>query len=538
MTGLVLLAALLAGIVVLTPLSDRLRVPQPILLLIFGLLLALVPGLPDLGSVDADLVLPVVLPPLLFAATQRATVGQFRDAAAPVLLLAVGLTVASAAVAAVVAHALGLDWTAAAVLGAIVSPPDPVAATAVARRLRLPERLVTILEGEGMFNDATALVMYKVAVVVAVTGEFSAVDALVELVLAVVVGLVAGVLLGWLTKLALGALHEAGPETTVTIAAPFVAYLGAEQLSGSGVLAVLALGLYLRTYGHPALTAQGWLVGRSVWSYADFIITGLVFALVGFELTTVIGHSSTDASTVRLAVAVVLALMVLRPLWLFPAAAAARAVARRRDSGVPAGWRETAVASWAGMRGVVTVATALALPSVAEDGTPLVWREPVVLVALSCVLATLVVQGLTLTPLVQRLGVGSDTDEATETNELQILALRAAVDALRAAAADAPGGEDPACGAAIMRYEGYLHAYEAIRRPFAPTGDGSAGISAGAARAEDTADLADRFRDALRRGSDAERDVVLRARAAGEVSPAAADDVLNDIETRAARMLP
>ncbi|HEY6744330.1 MAG TPA: Na+/H+ antiporter [Mycobacteriales bacterium] len=527
MSGLGLLAALLAGIVLLTPLADRLRVPQPILLLIFGLLLALVPGLPDLASVDADLVLPVVLPPLLFAATQRTTVGQFRDAAGPVLLLAVGLTVASAAVAAVVAHAVGLEWTAAVVLGAIVSPPDPVAATAVARRLRLPERLVTILEGEGMFNDATALVMYKVAVAVAVTGAFSAGDAAVELVLALVVGIAVGAALGWLTKLALSALHEAAPETTVTIAAPFIAYLGAEHLRGSGVLAVLVLGLYLRSYGHPALTAQGWLLGRSVWSYADFIITGLVFALVGFELTTVIGHSSTDASTIRVAVAVLLALIVLRPLWLFPAAAIARAVARRREAAVPAGWRETTVASWAGMRGVVTVATALALPATGEDGNPLAWRESVVLVALMCVLVTLIVQGLTLTPLVQRLGVGTDTDEPAEMAALQAEALRAALAALREE--EAAGTEDPGCRAAILQYEGRLRAHEEINRTLRrPTGRDE-----GAPAGENSSD---RFLAALRRGNDVERETVLRARTAGEVSPASADAVLSDIETRATRI--
>ena len=145
--NLLLLAALVAGVVVLTPAADRLRIPQPILLLVYGLLLALLPGLPDL-QVNGDLVLPIVLPPLLFAATQRTTVRQFRDAAAPILLLAVGLTVATAAVVAVVAHLAGLPWAAAAVLGAIVSPPDPVAATAVARRLRLPERIVTVLEGK------------------------------------------------------------------------------------------------------------------------------------------------------------------------------------------------------------------------------------------------------------------------------------------------------------------------------------------------------------------------------------------------------
>jgi Na+/H+ antiporter len=532
MSELVLLACLLGGIVVLTPLADWLRLPQPVLLLIFGLLLALVPGLPDLQSIDAGLVLPVVLPPLLFAATQRTTVGQFRDAAGPVLLLAVGLTLASATVAAVVAHAAGLGWSAAAVLGAIVSPPDPVAATAVARRLRLPERLVTILEGEGMFNDATALVLYKVTVAVALTGEFSAGDAITELILAVVVGLLVGVALGWVTKVALGVLHDAGPETTVTVAAPFVAYLGAEHLRGSGVLAVLALGLYLRTYGHPSLTAGGWLLGRAVWSYADFLITALVFTLVGFELTTVIEHTSTDAATVRLAALVLLALIVIRPLWLFPATAITRALERRHRIGVPLGWRETTVVSWAGMRGVVTVATALALPHTSDNGTDLAWREPVILVALVCVLVTLVVQGLTLTPLVQYLRVGSDTHHATEVAHLRRQTLQAALSTLREEAATI-ADSDPTYQVAILQYEGRLRAHDATHQALHGNPDGTA---ADAWSGEPSAEAAERLRQALRRGNDVERDVALRARAAGEVSPDAADEILDDIEARAATM--
>lgn len=534
---MILLAALIAGIVVLTPVADRLRVPQPILLLLYGLVLALVPGLPEF-TVDADLVLPVVLPPLLFAATQRMTAGQFRDAAGPVLLLAVGLTVATAGIAAVVAHLAGLPWTAAAVLGAIVSPPDPVAATAVARRLRLPERMVTILEGEGMFNDATALVLYKVAVAAAVTGEFSAVDAGVELVLSVVVGAGIGVGLGWLTKVALAALHDAAPETTVTIAAPFVAYLLAEHLRGSGVLAVLVLGLFLRSYAHPAITAQGWLLGRSVWEYADFLITGMVFALVGFELTVVIEHSSTDASTLRLAVAVLATVVVFRPLWLFPATAVARGLARRRDAIVPLGWRETAVVSWAGMRGVVTVATALALPRLAEDGTVLAWREPVVLVGLGCVLVTLVAQGLTLTPLVRRLRVGTDVDEHAEITRLRLRAMRAAVETLQAEAGDPP---DPAHRAVILQYEGRLHAHHVLQQTLQGDPDRHPDVTdadAGAHGETSGETLEERLQQAFRRGNDVEREIVLTARATGQVSPAAADEVLHDIEVRAARTGP
>jgi monovalent cation/hydrogen antiporter len=522
----VLLAALVAGIVVLTPLADRVRVPQPIVLLLYGLLLALVPAVPE-PALRADLVLPVVLPPLLFAATQRTTIGQFRDAARPILLLAVGLTAATAAVAAVVAHLMGLPWAAAGVLGAIVSPPDPVAATAVARRLRLPERMVTVLEGEGMFNDATALVMYKAALAVAVTGQFRPGEAAVGLVLAIVVGTGLGVILGWLTTRALAALHDASPETTVTIAAPFIAYLGAEHLRGSGVLAVLSLGLYLRSYGHPAITARGWLVGRSVWDYADFVITGLVFVMVGFELTTVLRHASadgsTDASTLRLGAAVLAAVVLLRPLWLFPVVALAASWARRREASLPYGWRETALVSWAGMRGVVTVATALALPSTADGGTRLLWRQPVVLVGLGCVMATLVVQGLTLTPLVRALGVGSEADEATEVRELRLRAMREAVQALRS---EADASSDPASRVAITYYEGRIRAQEIVRRTLEQSGDGAHGSDP---------ELEERLERAWRRGNDVERDVVLTARAEGTVTPAAADEVLHDIEVRAAR---
>jgi len=532
MTDLLLPAAIVLGIVVMTPVATRLRVPQPILLLVYGLVLALVPGVPDLRDLDAELILPVVLPPLLFAATQRSTVGQFRESAGSILLLAVGLTVATAVVVTLVAHAVGLSWTAAFVLGAVVSPPDPVAATAVARRLRLPERLVTVLEGEGMFNDATALVLYKVAVAAALTGEFAATDAVVVLVLAVVVGIAVGLALGWLSKVALAALHDAGPETTVTIAAPFAAYLVAEHFEGSGVLAVLALGLFLRSYAHPALTSQGWLLGRSVWDYADFLITGVVFVLVGFELTNVIGRSATDADTLVLAVVVLLTVVLLRPSWLFPAVVVARAVHRRRSptDDVPVGWRETAVASWAGMRGVVTVATALALPSVADDGTPLRWREGVLLVALVVVLATLVVQGLTLTPLVQRLGVGTVSEDARQAARLRVLAMRTAVEALSDEAD--PALDDTARQAALAQYEGRLHANELMEK----TLHGDAEADPDAVQQSDR--LAAEVVRTLRHASDVEREVVLRARRSGEVSPAAADEVLDEIEIRAARLAP
>lgn len=520
MSTLLLVLVVTLGVIVLTPVSDRIRVPQPVLLTIFGLAIALVaPGNPL--SFDPALILPVVLPPLLFAATQRTTVTEFREHAGAVFTLAVGLTLATVAVVAVVAHAVGLPWSVAWVLGAIVSPPDPVAATAVARRLRLPHRLVTILEGEGMFNDATALVAYKVAIVAAVTGGISGGQVALELVEAVALGVLAGVVLGVVSRFVLARIHDAYAETTVTVLVPFLAYVGAEHVNGSGVLAVLALGLYLRTYGHDATSSGGWLLGRAVWSYADFLITSLVFTLLGFELVAVIRSTGTGTGTdtARLALLVVVTLVVFRAIWIYPAAWLSRVRARRRDLPVPTGWRESTVVAWAGMRGVVTVATAVALPEVVASGEPLPNRAEVVTVALVAVLVTLVVQGLTLTPLTKWLRVGSDVDEAAEVAQLRLRASGAALEQIRDEASTL---DEDVRAAALAQYEGYVTAQQSIHQ-----------ARAGEDEASDRRAL--ELESVLRRASDVERQLVLEARRRGEVSAGSADEVLRDIENRALR---
>ncbi len=520
MASVLLWAVVLAGIVVLTPMADRIRVPLPVLLTVFGLALPLLPSAPRL-SVDPDLILPAVLPPLLFAATQRSTVREFRENARPILLLAVGLTVATAGAVALVAHSAGLGWGPAWVLGAVVSPPDPVAATAVARRLSLPGRLVTVLEGEGMFNDATALVLYQLAVLAVVTGQVTAVDVGWGLLLAVAVGVAVGFAAGALTRWALSALNDAAAETTVTVTVPFAAYLVADHLHGSGVLAVLVLGLYLRSYGHPALTSGGWLLGRAVWRYADYLITSVVFVLIGFELTAVLEDSRVDVASLELAAWVVAVLVVVRFAWMFPAAALARARRRLRPAVTPSGVRETTIVAWAGMRGVVTVATALALPLLTDRLRPFPDRAQIVFVALVCVLVTLVVQGLTLAPLVKALGVGGGAATAQDVAALRRRAAAAALRAVEGTAAD-PEVPEAVRRAVMLQYRGYLAAQEALGEARAPMGE-----------ADYSADL-DRL---LRRASEVEREVVLRARRRGEVSPEVADEVLHDVETRAVRDL-
>ena len=519
------MAVLVAGVIALTPLANRLRVPPPVALLLFGLVVGLAPGTAEL-AIDPELVLPVVLPPLLFAATQRTTVREFREQAGPVLLLAVGLTLSTVVVVAVAVHAVGVPWPAAWVLGAVVSPPDPVAATAVARKIHLPHRLVTILEGEGMFNDATALVAYKVAVAAAVTGSFSVLDLGGTFALTVVVGLALGLGLGLLATWLLGRIDDGYVETTVTVAAPFAAYVGAEHLEGSGVLAVLVLGLWLRRFSHSATTSSGYLLGRFVWSYADFLITSLVFALLGYELISVLERTSVDSDLVVLSAVTVAVVVGFRALWIVPTTLLAQARARRRDdAALPVDLREAAVVTWAGMRGVVTVATALALPEVLDSGEDFPLRDSLIVAAFVCVLLTLVAQGLTLAPLTRWLGVSSAEDDREAAAELRREATEAALHYVETAD-DVADLHEEVRSSARVQYQASLDAQAAMKE--ARRLD---------RREDDDRTPGDEMQDLLVNATDVERTLVLDARRAGRVSAAVADEVLREIESRALRDL-
>ena len=229
---------------------------------------------------------------------------------------------------------------------------------------------MAILEGEGQFNDATALVIYQLAVTAVVAGGVSVAQVGIGLLVAVLGGIGIGLAGGWLARRALGLLHDAATETTVTIAVPFALYLLADEVGASGVLAVLVGRPLLRSSANREVTSAGWLLGRSVWQYVEFAVSGLLFAFLGVEMTKVLESTSllADGSTLALAGAVVAVLIIGRAMAMFAASAAAGRRARRQDSGTPYGWRESAVASWAGMRGVVTVATALALPQTVQGG--------------------------------------------------------------------------------------------------------------------------------------------------------------------------
>jgi Na+/H+ antiporter len=413
METLELLVGLLAAVAVVVRLAGRTPIPEPVLLMLAGLAVALIPGLPEV-ELDPELILALFLPPLLYWAALHTDLRDLRGNLRPIALLAVGLVLATTAAVAVLGHVvLGLPWAVAVVLGAIVSPPDPVAAVAVAGRLGLPRRMVTILEGEGLLNDATALVLFRMAVAAAVSGTFSIVEAGGELAVSAVGGTAVGLVVGWVGSRVLRRVSEAPVENTVKLLLPYVAWLAAERVHASGVLAVLACGLLMsRHWG--SISSGARLQARQLWDWLVFVLEGLSFVLVGVQLRTVVegieGRSLTDLALAALALNLVV--VVVRLAWVYPASWLPRLSARVRERDPYPGWRSVTVVGWAGMRGVVTLALALAIPTEVAGGEPFPDRNLVVFLAFTVIVVTLVGQGLSLPAVIRWLGVGSDDEGA------------------------------------------------------------------------------------------------------------------------------
>ncbi|GGW93000.1 Na+/H+ antiporter [Streptomyces chryseus] len=431
MDQLALLFLLLLGAVVTVPLGERLGLPAPVLMTVAGIVLALLPFVPNV-EVPPEYILPLVLPPLLYAAVQRTSWRQFAANIRPILLLAVALVFVTTAAVAAVAGALvpGLPIAAAIALGALVAPPDPVAATAVAGSLGLPRRLVSILEGEGLFNDVTAIVLYHVAIAAAMSGTFSWPNAVGDFVLSALVAVAVGFGLGWITERLMGYLGDATLQISLTLLAPFVAYVLAEEFKGSGVLAVLVIALYLAEHAVDADDVLGRLAGNAFWQIVDTLVTGIAFGLIGLELHNVFGTAESRLGEMLGWGAAVVAVVVgVRLAWLLPATWLAKRLHTLRDydEDIPVSWRETVVMWWSGMRGVASVALALAIPLRTQDGAPFPARDEIVFIAFSVIMATLLVQGLTLPRLVRLLGVRADTGAEHELeHDLAVRAAKAA----------------------------------------------------------------------------------------------------------------
>ncbi|MGW5635966.1 Na+/H+ antiporter [Streptomyces sp. NPDC003832] len=436
MDQLALLFVLLLGAVVSVPVGERLGLPAPVLMTLLGGTLALLDFVPNI-EVPPELILPLLLPPLLYAAVRRTSWRQFAANVRPIVLLAVALVFVTTACVAAVADAVipGLPLAAAVALGALVAPPDPVAATAVAGQLGLPRRLVSILEGEGLFNDVTAIVLYHVAIAAVVSGSFSFWQAGLDFLLSALVALAVGLALGWGANRLMGLLGDPTLQIGLTLLVPYASYVLAEELHGSGVLAVLVTALFLAEYAIDADDVMTRLAGHTVWNVVDTLVTGVAFGLIGLELHNAVRTASGRwGELLGWAAAVAGVVVLVRLLWLLPATWLTKRMHAKRDydEDIPVSWRETVVMWWSGMRGVASVALALAIPLEVDDGSAFPDRDEIIFIAFGVIMATLVVQGLTLPWLVRRLGVRADAAHEKEfEKELAVRAARAAKRRLR-----------------------------------------------------------------------------------------------------------
>ncbi len=408
--------AMMAACVALAVLARFAGLPYAVVLILAGSAIAFIPGLPDV-TLNPELALAFFLPPLLQASAFRTDWNAFRRNLRPILLLAVGCVAFTAFLVGWVARLLipDMPWAAAIALGAILAPPDAVAAAAVLQRLNLPRRIVTVLEGESLVNDASALVIYRFAIAAMAAGSFVPHEAVGSFFL---LGL-GGIALGWAVARgalwALARLNDTLLETSLSFLAGYAAFLAAEALHLSGVMAVVTAGIMLGRAQHRVFSARTRLEARAVWEFVEFVLTSLVFILIGLQLNDIVGRLGDRGALelAGLALVISLALIISRFLWVFPAAALPRLLPglRRRDPlpSVPT----LVIISWAGMRGVVSLAAAIALPLNFPE------RDLIIFLAFCAILATLVVQGTTLEWLIKRMGLvqaphphGIDPEEA------------------------------------------------------------------------------------------------------------------------------
>lgn len=424
---------MLLAVACLALIARRLHIPYPILFVIGGLSLGLIPGVPSV-QLNPELVFLFFLPPLLFPAALYTSWRDFRLNLRPILLLAIGLVLITTVAIAFLAHYfMNLPLAAGFVLGAIVSPPDAIAATAIAQRLRIPSRIVTILEGESLVNDATALVTLRFAIAaVATSGSFSVSQASLKFVVVCCGGILMGLFIGRLAEWFHRRVEDPPIEITVSLLTPFAAYLPADRIGVSGVLSVVTAGLYLG-WRLPEITDfKTRLEARPVWDMVEFLLNGLVFIMIGLQLPTVIRAASSDhlpaSRLVLYALIISFAVIVVRIVWVFPATYLPRLIFKKLCARDPyPSWKHVTIVSWTGMRGVVSLAAAMALPLTKADGTPFPGRDLILFLSFVIILATLIVQGLSLPPLIRWLGVEDDNSLEHEERKARLSANKAAL---------------------------------------------------------------------------------------------------------------
>jgi Na+/H+ antiporter len=518
-----LIVGLLVAVAGLSALARLLSVPYPIVLVIGGALFGFVPGLPEV-KLDPEVVLVIFLPPLLYGAAFFANLGDIRANLRGITLLSVGLVLVTMGVVAVLAHELihGLPWAAAFALGAVVSPTDPLAAATVMRRLGAPRPLVSAIEGEGLFNDATALVAYRVAVAAAVGGSFSVADAGLRFVAGALGGVAIGLVVGWLIAGIRKRTADVQVSITISLLSGYAAFVPADAIGASGVLAVVTTGIYMGIRGPSIIPARVRLQAYMVWDILDFLINAVLFVLIGLQLRTVVdglgGHST--ATLAGYAFAISAAVVLTRLIWFFTVPYLVRVIDRRpsqRERRVGAGPRF--VLAWSGMRGAVSLAAALAIPLRTDAGAPFPERDLIIFLAFTVIFTTLVLQGLSLPTLIRRLELTEDGGEEEEVRA-RLLATKAAL-----AQIDALADEEWTRDETVERLRG---AYEYRKRRFA--------ARAGKIEDDGYEDRSQAYQQMLLAVIGAQRDALVRMRNEGRISNEVMNRVVHDLDLEESRL--
>jgi len=428
----IVIAALFVSAALLNSIANWLRVPYPIPLVLGGLAIGLIPGIPDI-QLDPDLVLLLFLPPLLYASAFFYDLRALRSDARVITLNAIGLTLATAAVVGVVAHeVMDLPWAVSFALGAIVSPTDPAAATAIMRRVGAPRRIINVLEGESLINDAAALVTYKVAVSVAIGESVSTAHTVLTFFGDVAGGIAIGLAVGWVIAEVRKRVSDVNTELTISLFSAYGAFIPADQLGVSGVLAVVACGLVLGFRAPEIASPESRMQGFAMWSILTFLLNATLFILIGLQLPAIVdGLSGEPAGQVVGYAAIVCGVVIaMRFVWTNLMTVVIRTLDRRPSQVARRStWRLRTVGAWSGMRGAVSLAAALALPLQTNGGDPFPGRDLIQFITFSLILVTVVGQGLTLPWLIRRLGVIEDgAEEEHEELKARLVIARAALD--------------------------------------------------------------------------------------------------------------
>ena len=422
---LLLILALLFAVSMLSMLSIKLKISYPIFLVIAGLFISFIPGMPEI-FLEPDIVFLIFLPPLLYAAAWNTSWKEFWKFRRPIGLLSFGLVIFTSTAIAFLTHAIIPDFPLALgfLLGAIISPPDAVAATSVLQGLKIPKRVVTILEGESLINDASSLIVFRFALAAILTGHFSVWEATTEFFMVAGMGIIIGLAIAHIVYV----VHRFLPttpniDTAITIISPYLMYISAEHFHWSGVMAVVSGGLFLSFRSHEIFAYDSRIQAYTFWELLTFLLNGIVFILIGLQLPqTVTGlEDYSMSSLIMYAVLISVLIVIIRIIWVFPGAYLPRILSKRvRAKEAKPSWQGVFLVAWSGMRGVVSLAAALAVPLTLSNGQQFPHRDLLLFITFVVILFTLVLQGLSLPWVIRKLKVPEDNTENEKDQEMAI----------------------------------------------------------------------------------------------------------------------